>query len=435
VLLRNKLRFTRRRVIVTAAVVVVAVGGGLGAFFATRPAAAAPSTSVATVSTTTLRQTLSSSGTIEPATQDNLNFAVSGQVTAVNVTAGQQVTAGQALATVNSASLQATVAEAQASLSTDQARLNTDQTNSATSTQINADQAAVNAAQNNVTNAQNALNEATLTSPIAGTVASVNLTVGQQVSAGSGSTGSSGSSGGSGGSGGGGGGAGLGNTAGSGSSSSSSSSTQIVVISNGSYIVDASVDDTEVGLIKNGDQAVITPDSGATVAFGTVTSVALLASSSATVPSYPVVIGVTGSPTGLYPGASATVTIIVKQISNALVVPTAAIHFTNGKPTVYKLVNGQQQTVAVTTGMTQGAQTQILTGLADGDQVVAPQARTGTGRTGTGTGTGGAGRGGGFGGGGFGGGGFGGGGFGGGGGGFGGGGAGGGQVVKPGAGG
>ena len=426
-LLRNKLRFTRRRVIVTAAVVVVAVGGGVGAFFATRPASAAPSTSVATVSTTTLRQTLSSAGTIEPATQDNLNFAVSGQVTAVNVTTGQQVTAGQALATINSASLQATVAEAQASLSTDQARLNTDQTNNASSTQINADQAAVNAAQNNVDNAQNALNEATLTSPIAGTVASVNLTVGQQVSAGSGSAGS-GSSGGSGGSGGG---TGLGNTAGSASSSSSSSTAQIVVISNGSYIVNASVDDTEVGLIKNGDQAVITPDSGTTVAFGTVTSVALLASSSATVPSYPVVIGVTGSPTGLYPGASASVTIIVKQISNALVVPTAAIHFTNGKPTVYKLVNGHQQTVAVTTGMTQGAQTQILSGLSDGDQVVAPQVtRTGgagTGRTGAGTG-----RGGGFGGGGFGGGGFGGGGGGFGGGGFGGGG---GQVVKPGAGG
>jgi len=42
------------------------------------------------------------SGTIEPAQQDNLNFAVSGQVTAVNVTAGAQVTSGQALATVNS---------------------------------------------------------------------------------------------------------------------------------------------------------------------------------------------------------------------------------------------------------------------------------------------------------------------------------------------
>jgi multidrug efflux pump subunit AcrA (membrane-fusion protein) len=102
------------------------------------------------------------------------------------------------------------------------------------------------------------------------------------------------------------------------------------------------------------------------------------------------VISVTGTPTGLYPGASASVSIIVKQITNALVIPTSAIHFTGGKPTVFKLVNGKQTTVSVTTGMTQGAQTQILTGLAAGDQVVTPQA-TRTAGTGTGT-TGGTGR-------------------------------------------
>ncbi|HEX4705186.1 MAG TPA: biotin/lipoyl-binding protein [Pseudonocardiaceae bacterium] len=401
--------------IITTAVVVVVVGGGVAAWAATRPGPT-PSTGVATATTTTLRQTLSSSGTIEPAAQDNLNFAVSGQVTAVDVAAGQQVTAGQALATVNSAALSATLAEAQASLSSDQARLSTDQTNSATSTQVAADQAAVTAAQNQVTAAQNSLAEATLTSPITGTVASVSLTVGQAVSGASGSTGSTGSTGSAGSSGGGGaggGGAGGGGNGSSSSSSSSSSSAQVVVISNGTFVVNASVDDTEVGQIKTGDQAVITPDSGTSVAYGTVTSVALLASSSSTVPSYPVVIGVTGTPTGLYPGASATVSIIVKQLSNALVIPTSAIHFLNGKPSVYKLVNGQQTTVAVTTGMTQGAQTQILTGLSDGDQVVTP-GRTTTGTTGgTRTGTGRTGGGGGFGGGG---GGFGGGGFGGGGG-------------------
>src|SRR5258708_7112301 len=232
VLLRKRLRldqvrFTKRRVIVTAAVVVVVVGGGVGAWAATRPAAAA-ATRGAPAPTTPPRQTLSSSGTIEPGQQDNLNFAVSGQVTAVNVAAGQQVTVGQALATVNSAALSATVAEAQASLSSDQARLSTDTTNAASSTQVAADQAAVTAAQNQVTNAQNALAEATLTSPITGTVASVNLTVGQQVSGSGGSTGSSGGAGGTGGAGG----AGTG-SAGTGSGTGTGTSTdQIVVISN-----------------------------------------------------------------------------------------------------------------------------------------------------------------------------------------------------------
>ena len=400
----DKVRFTKRRVIVTAAVVVVVVGGGVGAWAATRPAAS-PATGVATAATTTLRQALTSSGTIEPAQQDNLNFAVSGQVTAVNVTAGAQVTAGQALATVNSAALSATVAEAQASLSSDQARLSTDSGNGASSTQVAADQAAVTAAQNQVTNAQNALAEATLTSPITGTVASVNLTVGQQVSGSSGSTGSSAGSGSTGGTGGAGAG-GAGGTSGAGTGSTGtgtgtgSSTDQIVVISNGSYVVNASVDDTQVGQVKVGDQAVITPNSGTTTAFGTVTSVALLASSSSSVPSYPVTIGVTGSPTGLYPGASASVQIIVKQLTNALVIPASALHFTNGKVTVLKLVSGKQTSVTVTTGMTQGGQIQILSGLADGDQVVTPGttrtagaggAGAGTGRTGAGGGFGGAG--------------------------------------------
>jgi multidrug efflux pump subunit AcrA (membrane-fusion protein) len=415
-------------VIIIVAAVVVATGGGI-AWAATRPTADASTTSFATATTATLKQTVSSSGTIEPAQQENLNFAVSGQVTGVTATVGQQVTAGQALATVNSAALAANVAEAQATVSTDQARLSSDQTSGASSAQVTADQAAVTAAQNSLSNAQNALSEATLTSPIAGTVAAVNLTVGQQVSGGSTSTssggsGSGGSGGGGGGAGGGGAGGGGGASTGSSSSSGSASSAQVVVISTGSYVVNASVDDTEVGQVRNGEQATITANGSTQPVYGTVTSVAMLASSSSTVPSYPVTIGVTGTPTGLYPGASATVAITVKQVTDAVVVPTAAIHYENGNAVVYQMSGGKQVSKPVTIGMTSGGQTQITQGLSDGDQVVVPSRNTGSTRTGTGgtTGTNGrGGAGGGFGGGGFGGGGFGGGGFGGGGGGGGGG--------------
>ncbi|GAA0626782.1 hypothetical protein GCM10010174_52930 [Kutzneria viridogrisea] len=386
VLSRIRLRFTRRRVIILAVAVVV-IAGGATAWAVTRPAAA-PATRFATASTTTLKQTVSSSGTIQPAQLENLNFGVSGQVTAVNVTAGQQVTQGQALATVNSAALAASVAEAQATVSADQSRLSSDQSSGASAAQVNADQAALTAAQNQLTSAQNALGQATLTSPITGTVASVSLTVGQQVSGSSGSA-NSGSGGGTGGSGSGGGGTGSGGS--SSTSSSSASSAQVVVISNGSYVVNASVDDTQVGLLKVGEQATITPNSSTTPVYGTVTSVALLASSSASVPSYPVTIAVTGSPTGLHPGASATVAITVKQISDALVVPSAAIHYSNGKSAVYQEVDGKQVEREVTTGMVQGGQTQILSGLSEGDQVVEPGVaggtRGGTGGTGTGGGT------------------------------------------------
>jgi multidrug efflux pump subunit AcrA (membrane-fusion protein) len=406
------------------------VAAGVTVWVATRPADA-PSYRLVAASTTTLKQTVSSSGTIEPAQQSDLNFGVSGQVTAVNVTVGQQVTAGQALATVQSASLSAAVAQAQSTLASDQSKLSSDQSNGASSAQVSADEASITAAQNQLTNAQTALSEATLTSPIAGTVAAVNLTVGQQVSAGgsgSGNSSSAAANGSGGQSGGQNGGNGNQSSSSASSSSSSSGAAQIVVISTGSYVVNASVDDTEIGQIKTGEQAVITPDGSTSPVYGTVTSVAVMATGSSSVPSYPVTIGVTGSPAGLFAGAGATVSIVVKQLTDVLTIPAAAVHYTGGQATVDQMIGGKQTSKPVRLGQTSNGQVEVLSGLSEGDQlmVAAPSGaggaggtdRTGgaTGRNGGGTGgrTGGTG---GFGGGGFGGGnragGFGGGGFGG----------------------
>ncbi|GAB2999583.1 biotin/lipoyl-binding protein [Amycolatopsis acidiphila] len=402
----SRLRRKRRWVYATVAVVVL-VAAGVTVWGVTRPATA-PSYRLVAASTTTLKQTVSSSGTIEPAQQSDLDFGVSGQVTAVNVAVGQQVTAGQALATVQSASLSAGVAQAQSALASDQSKLSSDESNGASSAQVSADEAAITAAQNQLSNAQTALSEATLTSPTAGTVAAVNLTVGQQVSAGgSGSASSSSSSGsGSGGQSGGQNNSGSSSSSTASSSSSSSSGTaQIVVISTGSYVVNASVDDTEIGQLKTGEQAVITPDGSTTPVYGTVTSVAVMATGSSSVPSYPVTIGVTGSPTGLFAGASASVSIVVKQLTDVLTIPATAVHYNGGQATVDQMVGGKQTSRPVQLGQSSNGVIQVLSGLSEGDEVmVATPAGTGgaggTGRTGGGTRTGGTG---GFGGGGFGG--------------------------------
>lgn len=399
----------------TTVAVVVVVAAGVTVWVVTRPATA-PGYRLIAASTTTLKQGVSSSGTIEPAQQSDLNFGVAGQVTGVDVAVGQQVTAGQTLATLQSATLSASVAQAKSTLASGQSKLSSDQSNGASATQIAADQASITAAQNQVDNAQTALSQATMTAPIAGTVAAVNLTVGQQVSAGgagnssassSGSSGSSQSSGSNSAS-------GQNSSSSSGSSSSNSSSSsstaQIVVISTGSYVVNASVDDTEVGQIKTGDQAVITPDGATTPVYGTVTSVAVMATGSSSVPSYPVTIGVTGNPAGLFAGASADVSIVVKQLTDVLTVPSAAVHYTGGQATVDELAGGKQVSRPVTLGMTSGGVIQVLSGLSEGDQVMVSGAagggagnRPGGGTNGR-TGTGGAGgRTGGLGGGGFGG--------------------------------
>lgn len=52
--------------------------------------AATPTFELVAAASTTLRQTVSSTGTIEPAQQAHLNFGTSGQVTSVDVTVGQK---------------------------------------------------------------------------------------------------------------------------------------------------------------------------------------------------------------------------------------------------------------------------------------------------------------------------------------------------------
>jgi multidrug efflux pump subunit AcrA (membrane-fusion protein) len=384
---------------VVAAVVLAA--SGVSWWLASRgsPAVAQTNYRLVAASLGTVRQSVSTTGTIEPAEQDEVNFAASGRVTSVRVAEGDRVTKGQVLATVDSASLAAALAEADATLATDQARVSSDESNGADATQLQADEAAVTAAQGQVGSAQAAMAAATLRAPIDGLVASVNLAVGDQVSgSSSGSAGGSGA-GGAGGSGGGGGsgsnGAGNGGSGstGSGAGNSGSSSAQFLVIGTMSWEIDATVDDTQVGLLKKGNQAQLTTDGGTTV-FGTISSIGLIASNSSGSAAYPVTVAVTGSPSGLHAGATGTVALIYKQLTNVLTVPTLAVHAGNGSSVVYEISGGRQVAHPVTTGLASGGVTQILGGLAEGDQVVVtiPVARTGTtgngarGRSGTGGG-------------------------------------------------
>jgi membrane fusion protein, macrolide-specific efflux system len=376
-----------------SAVVVVAAAGS-GVYLGTRadPASAA-TTRTLTVSTGTVKQTVSATGAVAPAQQENLNFAVTGQVTSVAVSAGQTVKKGQALATINSASLAATEAQAEASVASLQANVDNDSSNGATSTQIAADNAALTAAENQLTSAKAQLAEATLTSPIDGVIAAVNLTVGQSVSGStsSGGTGSSGTSG-SGATGGAGGAAGGSSSQGNSGSSSTSSTTspQILVITTNSWIVNATVDASSVGLIKANDQAQLTVTGATGTVYGTVSSIGLVSTSTTATASYPVVIDVTGTPSGMHDGANATASVIYKQVTG-IVVPTTALHRNSGGGEyVEQVKNGKTVQTTVQVGIASGGQTQITSGLAPGDQILAPvpQATGGdrTGRTGGGTG-------------------------------------------------
>ncbi len=376
--------------IVGAVVVVVAAAVALPLWLtsgSSTPAGLSITTVTVPVTTGTIQQTVASSGTIEPASEANLNFPVSGTVTAVDVKAGQTVTAGQVLATVDTTALSEEVSAAQAQLTSAQDRLSSDQAAGASQSTLDTDQASVTSAESSLSTAQTNLNDASLTSTISGTVASVDLTVGQLVTgtgsgnggAGSSGTGSSGT-----------GSSGLGSSSAASaasSSSSSSSSGQIVVIGTDSYIVNTTVDDTQIGQITDGDQADITLSSGSSsstaapaatsstssssAVYGTVGSISLVGSQSSDVTTFPVVIDVTGDPSGLYAGASADVSIIVKQLNDVTEVATNAISYTSsGQATVTEVVNGAHVVKDVTVGAAENGETQIISGVSAGAKVL-----------------------------------------------------------------
>lgn len=399
-------------------VVLAGAGGAYALNHGSTSAQAVPRT--VTVSHGTVQQTVSASGTIEPATEADLSFQSAGTVDSLGVGVGQSVTKGEVLASIDTTSLQSQVTLAQAVVTQAQSQV-TAASSSGSASQIAAADAQLASAQAKLLAAQQALSQARLTSPIDGVVAAVNVKVGSTVGGSGGSASASSGTGrnSSGGAGGSGGPAGQGGSGGAGGSSAASgaggsaSGAAISVISTNAWVVQTQVGNADLPSLKQGLQAQILPTGSRTTIYGTVQSIGIVATSSASGTSqFPVTIAVTGTPSGLYAGTAATVSIIVKQLDDVLTVPTAALTTSGGRTTVTVLQNGQQVTRPVTAGRIFGARTEITAGLSDGAQVVLPGV-FGTRGTGAGGGTGaGTGTRGGFGGGGFGGGGFGGGGFG-----------------------
>ncbi|MCW2674052.1 MAG: HlyD family efflux transporter periplasmic adaptor subunit [Frankiales bacterium] len=363
-------------------VVLAGGGGGVAYALAGSSSPASATTTTTTLSTGTVQATVTTTGTIEPKQDSDLSFPVSGTIASVAATVGQKVTKGAVLATIDSTTLQSAVTTAQAAVTA--ANQQVAAVAGASATQVAAAAAQLASANTDLANAQAALASASLTAPFTGTVAAVSMTVGDVV--GSSSAGSAGS---------------TGQKSSSTSTSSSTTTDTITLISTDAWIVNASVGSSDLAQLKKGMQAQITPTGATQQVFGTVSSLGIVATSSGTGTSatFPVVIAVTGNPSGLYAGATANVNLVVKQLSNVLTVPTLAISTVNGQTVVYRIVSGKPAKTVVTLGDSYGASTVVTKGLANGDQVQVPLARPGGTRRPTGTG----GTGGGFGGGGFGG--------------------------------
>jgi HlyD family secretion protein len=71
----------------------------------------------------------------------------------------------------------------------------------------------------------------------------------------------------------------------------------------------------------------------------------------------------------LLPDTNVTVTVTTSSEPNALTVPREALHSENGKPYVYKVVDGELHRTPVTIGTINLTQAAILSGLNPGDWV------------------------------------------------------------------
>jgi macrolide-specific efflux system membrane fusion protein len=145
----------------------------------------------------------------------------------------------------------------------------------------------------------------------------------------------------------------------------------------------------DIAKVKKGLQAEITVSGVDDTVYGTVTEVGLVAETSNTGAAvFPVTIKVTGRRDDLYSGTSATASIIVSQRSDVLTVPSQAVKMSSdGTTYVDKMVNGAKVKTTVTIGEVHGTQTEVVSGLAEGDTVEVPGFRmptgAGSGRGGT----------------------------------------------------
>jgi multidrug efflux pump subunit AcrA (membrane-fusion protein) len=107
--------------VLSAIGLVVVIAAGSIAYYAS--ATKAPTGDMGANTASTTAQTLTATGTVEPAQNPNLAFVSGGRVVRVNVAVGQEVSAGQVLASLDTATLSAQRANAAANLASQQANL------------------------------------------------------------------------------------------------------------------------------------------------------------------------------------------------------------------------------------------------------------------------------------------------------------------------
>lgn len=172
---------------------------------------------------------------------------------------------------------------------------------------------------------------------------------------------------------------------GSSSSSSTSISSQRVAVikTQGNPIGTFNVSEIDVSKIQPGQKATITLDSTPNETFtGTVMNVDRIGTVASGVTNYPINILFDTSVDQILPNMSATANVIIATKDNVLLVPTTAIQTQSGQDVIRVLNGTQVQNITVTTGLNSDTETEIVSGLSEGQTVVTGSVFTTTTSTG-----------------------------------------------------
>ena len=206
-----------------------------------------------------------------------------------------------------------------------------DSSDTSSPARITRDTAAVSAAQVALIESEADLDAVTLRAPISGTVASIPWTAGGTAAAGD----------------------------------------AIVILGKGAVDVTVDVPASSIRSIRVGLPATVRADGASKAATGVVTRIGLLptdsssGSSSSSSTTYPVTVRVAAG-AGLVEGGTAAVSIVVKTVRDAVVVPNSAVHGS----TVDVLSRGKVTSVPVQTGAVGALVTQVTSGVTAGQTVV-----------------------------------------------------------------
>jgi multidrug efflux pump subunit AcrA (membrane-fusion protein) len=91
---------------------------------------------------------------------------------------------------------------------------------------------------------------------------------------------------------------------------------------------------------------------------------------------YEVIIAAEKFPARLRPAMTGSASIVVAEHRDTVIVPSAAVGGTGRAPTVQVYANGQTRERSVEVGLSSGSETEILSGVESGEQVVIGQAET-----------------------------------------------------------